>query len=331
MAEREYGKKSGKQLESGPSEEDLVRVEKEEERYEEEDVKILNYQDGDEEDDRILEDIFLIDGVKTYLLDIGKYSLLTAEEEQEIARKIAEEGSSEAKAELANANLRLVVCIAKRYVNRGMAFLDLIQEGNLGLLKAIDKFDYTKGYKFSTYATWWIRQSISRSIADHGRLIRLPVHLVDTLNKISKAEKALTAELGRTPTIDEIAEKTGLTADKVTESLKLQDAKSLDSPVGDEEDTKLEDFIEDKVTLNPYEQVANIMLKGSVDKLLSSLSPREEFVIRERFGLNDGIPHTLEEVGAKLKVTRERIRQIEAKAMKKLYVQARKAKLKDYV
>lgn len=331
MTEKNFNQRSRVKVDEGPSEEDLEKLEREEERYEEEDSKILGYQDGDEESDKALEDIFLIDGVKTYLLDIGKYSLLSAEQEQEIAKRIAEEGSKEAKDELANANLRLVVCIAKRYVNRGMAFLDLVQEGNLGLLKAIDKFDYTKGYKFSTYATWWIRQSISRSIADHGRLIRLPVHLVDTLNKINKAEKMLTAELGRTPTLEEIAEKTGLSVEKVTESLKLQDAKSLDSPVGDEEDTKLEDFIEDKVTLNPYEQVANIMLKKSVDKLLSSLSEREEFVIRERFGLNDGIPHTLEEVGLKLKVTRERIRQIEAKAMKKLNIQARKARLKDYV
>lgn len=328
MAEK---RRMSARYEEGPSEEDLAEVELEEEGFEQEDAKILSYHDGDEEGDRALEDIVLIDGVKTYLLDIGRYPLLTPEAEQEIARQIAEEDSKEAKEMLANANLRLVVCIAKRYLNRGMTFLDLIQEGNIGLLKAIDKFDYTKGYKFSTYATWWIRQAITRSIADHGRLIRLPVHLVETLNKINKAEKNLTTLLGRTPTMEEIAEKIEMPVEKVIEIYKIQDAKSLDSPVGDEEDSKLEDFIEDKETLNPYEQVANHLLKGSVDKLLATLSEREEFVIRERYGLNDGIPHTLEDVGEKLNVTRERIRQIEAKAMKKLNIQARKAKLNDYV
>ena len=291
--------------------------------------------DEDERDrelfEQALSDIGLDDPVKMYLKDIGRVPLLSADEEIEFARKM-QEGDSVAKKRLSEANLRLVVSIAKRYVGRGMLFLDLIQEGNLGLMKAVEKFDYQKGYKFSTYATWWIRQSITRAIADQARTIRIPVHMVETINKLTRVQRILLQELGREPTPDEIAEKMGVTPDRVVEIQKIaQDPVSLETPIGEEEDSHLGDFIEDEKTTTPSDSVAFTMLKEQLLGVLDTLTPREEKVLRLRYGIDDGKPRTLEEVGKEFNVTRERIRQIEAKALRKLRHPSRSKKLKDFL
>ena len=276
------------------------------------------------------EGLSMDDPVRTYLKEIGKIPLLSSEREMYLAEQI-ELGDEEAKNELIEANLRLVVSIAKRHVDKGMYFLDLIQEGNMGLMKAVEKFDYRKGYKFSTYATWWIRQSITRAIADQSRTIRIPVHMVDTIHKVSRASKQLLQELGREPTTEEIAERFGTTADRVREILKIaQDPVSLETPVGEEDDSHLGDFVEDTETLSPMENAAGTMLREQIAEVLRTLSPREEQVIRMRFGLVDGVPHTLEDVGAHFNITRERIRQIEAKAIRKLRHPSRSKLLRDY-
>ena len=276
------------------------------------------------------EGLSMDDPVRTYLKEIGKIPLLSSEREMYLAEQI-ELGDEFAKKELIEANLRLVVSIAKRHVDKGMYFLDLIQEGNMGLMKAVEKFDYRKGYKFSTYATWWIRQSITRAIADQSRTIRIPVHMVDTIHKVSRASKQLLQELGREPTTEEIAERFGTTADRVREILKIaQDPVSLETPVGEEDDSHLGDFVEDTETLSPMENAASAMLREQIAEVLRTLSPREEQVIRMRFGLVDGVPHTLEDVGAHFNITRERIRQIEAKAIRKLRHPSRSKLLRDY-
>ena len=266
-----------------------------------------------------------------YLKDIGRVPLLSAEEEVELAKRMMEEDEA-AKKRLSEANLRLVVSIAKRYVGRGMLFLDLIQEGNLGLMKAVEKFDYQKGFKFSTYATWWIRQSITRAIADQARTIRIPVHMVETINKLTRVQRLLLQELGREPTPSEIAEKMGVSEDRVHEILKIaQDPVSLETPIGEEEDSHLGDFIEDEKTTTPSDSVAFTMLKEQLLGVLDTLTPREEKVLRLRYGIDDGKPRTLEEVGREFNVTRERIRQIEAKALRKLRHPSRSKKLKDFL
>ncbi len=271
------------------------------------------------------------DPVRMYLKEIGKVPLLTAEEEIELAKKM-EEGDEEAKKRLCEANLRLVVSIAKRYVGRGMLFLDLIQEGNLGLIKAVDKFDYTKGYKFSTYATWWIRQAITRSIADQARTIRIPVHMVETINKLIRVSRQLLQTYGREPSPEEIAEEMGLTVDKVREIQKIaQEPVSLETPIGEEEDSHLGDFIPDEDVPAPAEAAAFSMLKEQLVEVLDTLTDREQKVLKLRFGLEDGRARTLEEVGKEFDVTRERIRQIEAKALRKLRHPSRSKKLKDYL
>ena len=271
------------------------------------------------------------DPVKVYLKEIGRIPLLTAEEEIELAMKIADDDEN-AKKRLAEANLRLVVSIAKRYVGRGMQFLDLIQEGNLGLIKAVDKFDYTKGFKFSTYATWWIRQAITRAIADQARTIRVPVHMVETINKLARIQRQLTLELNREPTEEELAEKMHTSVDKIREIYKIsQEPVSLETPIGEEEDSHLGDFIKDERNVSPEEYATNEMLKDEISKVLLTLTEREEKVIRLRFGLEDGKSRTLEEVGQLFGVTRERIRQIEAKALRKLRHPSRSRKLKDYM
>ena len=275
--------------------------------------------------------ISIEDPVRMYLKEIGKVPLLTAEEEIELARRM-EEGDPNAKKRLAEANLRLVVSIAKRYVGRGMLFLDLIQEGNLGLIKAVEKFDYTKGYKFSTYATWWIRQAITRAIADQARTIRIPVHMVETINKLIRVSRQLLQELGREPSPEEIAEKMDLSVERVREILKIsQEPVSMETPIGEEEDSHLGDFIEDDKVPVPAEAAAFTLLKEQLDEVLSTLTEREQKVLRLRFGLEDGKARTLEEVGKEFKVTRERIRQIEAKALRKLRHPSRSRKLKDYL
>ena len=274
------------------------------------------------------------DPVRMYLKEIGKVPLLTAEEEVELAKKMAEGGEEgeEAKKRLCEANLRLVVSIAKRYVGRGMLFLDLIQEGNLGLIKAVDKFDYTKGYKFSTYATWWIRQAITRSIADQARTIRIPVHMVETINKLIRVSRQLLQELGREPSPEEIADEMGLSVDKVREIQKVaQEPVSLETPIGEEEDSHLGDFIPDEDVPQPVEAAAFSMLKEHLVEVLDTLTDREQKVLKLRFGLEDGRARTLEEVGKEFEVTRERIRQIEAKALRKLRHPSRSKKLKDYL
>ena len=274
------------------------------------------------------------DPVRMYLKEIGKVPLLTAEEEVELAKKMAEGGEEgeEAKKRLCEANLRLVVSIAKRYVGRGMLFLDLIQEGNLGLIKAVDKFDYTKGYKFSTYATWWIRQAITRSIADQARTIRIPVHMVETINKLIRVSRQLLQELGREPSPEEIADEMGLSVDKVREIQKVaQEPVSLETPIGEEEDSHLGDFIPDEDVPQPVEAAAFSMLKEQLGEVLDTLTDREQKVLKLRFGLEDGRARTLEEVGKEFEVTRERIRQIEAKALRKLRHPSRSKKLKDYL
>ena len=277
------------------------------------------------------EGVSIEDPVRMYLKEIGKVSLLTADEEIELAKRI-EQGDEEAKKRLAEANLRLVVSIAKRYVGRGMLFLDLIQEGNLGLIKAVEKFDYRKGYKFSTYATWWIRQAITRAIADQARTIRIPVHMVETINKLIRVSRQLLQELGREPHPEEIAEEMKMPVDRVREILKIsQEPVSLETPIGEEEDSHLGDFIQDDNVPVPADAAAFTLLKEQLIEVLGTLTEREQKVLRLRFGLDDGRARTLEEVGKEFNVTRERIRQIEAKALRKLRHPSRSRKLKDYL
>ena len=271
------------------------------------------------------------DPVRMYLKEIGRVDLLTAAEEIELAKRI-EQGDEEAKRRLAEANLRLVVSIAKRYVGRGMLFLDLIQEGNMGLIKAVEKFDYRKGFKFSTYATWWIRQAITRAIADQARTIRIPVHMVETINKLIRVQRQLLQDLGREPTPEEIAEDMDLTPEKVREILKIaQEPVSLETPIGEEDDSHLGDFIEDQDATSPADHAAYELLKEQLEDVLDTLTDREENVLRLRFGLDDGRTRTLEEVGKVFGVTRERIRQIEAKALRKLRHPSRSKRLKDFL
>ena len=277
------------------------------------------------------EGVSIEDPVRMYLKEIGKVPLLSAEEEIELAKKM-EQGDENAKKRLAEANLRLVVSIAKRYVGRGMLFLDLIQEGNLGLIKAVEKFDYRKGYKFSTYATWWIRQAITRAIADQARTIRIPVHMVETINKLIRVSRQLLQELGREPTQEEIAEEMDMPVDRVREILKIsQEPVSLETPIGEEEDSHLGDFIQDDNVPVPADAAAFTLLKEQLVEVLGTLTEREQKVLRLRFGLDDGRARTLEEVGKEFNVTRERIRQIEAKALRKLRHPSRSRKLKDYL
>ncbi|UKI20675.1 MAG: RNA polymerase sigma factor RpoD [Oscillospiraceae bacterium] len=279
----------------------------------------------------IADSIAIDDPVRMYLKEMGRIPLLTGEEEKRIASAIAA-GDDSARKELTEANLRLVVSIAKRYVGRGMLFLDLIQEGNMGLIKAVEKFDYTKGYKFSTYATWWIRQAITRAIADQARTIRIPVHMVETINKLSRVKRQLVQELGRDPQPDEIAKEMGVSVEKVREIMKIaQEPVSLETPIGEEEDSHLGDFIPDDEMPAPVEAATSTMLNEQLMDVLSSLTPREEKVLRLRFGIDDGRQRTLEEVGKEFNVTRERIRQIEAKALRKLRHPSRSRRLKDFL
>ena len=278
-----------------------------------------------------VENAKLDDPVRMYLKEIGRIKLLTPEEEQEIAKKMAE-GDEDARKRMSEANLRLVVSIAKRYVGRGMQLLDLIQEGNLGLMKAVEKFDYTKGYKFSTYATWWIRQSITRAIADQARTIRIPVHMVETINRVLRTSHSMVQKLGREPTTKEIADELHIEESKVEEVLKIaQEPVSLETPIGEEEDSHLGDFIQDDEASQPSEEASYTLLREQLEEVLSTLTPREEQVLRMRFGLTDGKPHTLEEVGKEFNVTRERIRQIESKALRKLRHPSRSKKLRDFL
>ena len=276
-------------------------------------------------------DMSVNDNVRMYLKEIGKISLLSLDEEQELSKKIAS-GDEESKKILAESNLRLVVSIAKRYVGRGLLFLDLIQEGNIGLMKAVDKFDYDKGYKFSTYATWWIRQAITRALADQARTIRVPVHMVETINKLARVERQMALDLNREPTDKELAKKMGLSIDKIVEIRRIsQDPVSLETPIGEEDDSHLGDFLADERTMGPEEYTDYTMLKEELKSVLETLTKREEEVLELRFGLYDGTCHTLEEVGKKFGVTRERIRQIEAKALRKLRHPSRAKKLKDFL
>lgn len=271
------------------------------------------------------------DSVRMYLREIGRIPLLSTEEEVRIAKRVAH-GDMLAKRKLTEANLRLVVSIAKKYIGRGLSLLDLIQEGNIGLQRAVEKFDYTKGFKFSTYATWWIRQAITRAIADQARTIRIPVHMIETINKLIRHQRQLVQELGREPTPSEIAEAMEVDEDKVHHIIKIsQDTVSLEAPVGEEEDSHLKDFLEDKDSLSPEDAAINELMKGDVEEFLQSLPPREQKILRMRFGLEDGKSHTLEEVGREFGVTRERIRQIEAKALKKLEKSDDARKLRDYL
>ena len=282
-------------------------------------------------DNTIAKELTINDPVRMYLKETGKISLLSLDEETELSKRIAE-GDETAKNRLAESNLRLVVSIAKRYVGRGMLFLDLIQEGNIGLMKAVEKFDAEKGYKFSTYATWWIRQAITRAIADQARTIRVPVHMVETINKLSRYQRQLTLELNREPTDEELAKKMGMSPDKVREVIKIaQDPVSLETPIGEEEDSHLGDFVPDESNMSPEDFTIHEMLKEEIGDVLLTLTEREEQVLRLRFGLDDGSPKTLEEVGQMFGVTRERIRQIEAKALRKLRHPSRSRKLKDFL
>ena len=291
----------------------------------------------DEDEVEIIDDVDVLEGVSTedpvrmYLKEIGNVPLLTTEQEVELAKRV-EAGDEEAKKQLTEANLRLVVSIAKKYVGRGMPFLDLIQEGNMGLMKAVDKFDYTKGYKFSTYATWWIRQAITRGIADTGRTILVPVHMVETINKTLRMTRTLLQELGREPTPEEVAERLNVSVSRVREVLKIsRDPVSLDTPIGEEDDSHLGDFIEDDSALSPADSAAFSMLRAELATALESLTDRERQVVKLRFGLEDGRARTLEEVGKEFNVTRERIRQIEAKALRKLRHPSRSKRLKDFL
>lgn len=310
-----------------------VDVKMNDDEVEEDDILLDDEDDIDIEkiDLSVPDGIGLEDPVRMYLKEIGKVPLLSAEEEIEYAKRM-EQGDEEAKKRLAEANLRLVVSIAKRYVGRGMQFLDLIQEGNLGLIKAVEKFDYRKGYKFSTYATWWIRQAITRAIADQARTIRIPVHMVETINKLVRVSRQLVQELGRDPIPEEVAKELNMPVDKVGEILKIaQEPVSLETPIGEEEDSHLGDFIRDDDAPAPSDAATFTLLKEQLVDVLSTLTPREEKVLRLRFGLDDGRARTLEEVGKEFNVTRERIRQIEAKALRKLRHPSRSKKLKDYL
>ena len=305
--------------------EDDALLDNEDMHMEEDEVDLENI------DLSVPEGVSIEDPVRMYLKEIGKVPLLSAEEEIELAKRM-ENGDQAAKKRLAEANLRLVVSIAKRYVGRGMLFLDLIQEGNLGLIKAVEKFDYTKGYKFSTYATWWIRQAITRAIADQARTIRIPVHMVETINKLIRVSRQLLQELGREPTPEEIAEEMNMPVERVREILKIsQEPVSLETPIGEEEDSHLGDFIQDDNVPVPADAAAFTLLKEQLVEVLSTLTEREQKVLRLRFGLDDGRARTLEEVGKEFSVTRERIRQIEAKALRKLRHPSRSRKLKDYL
>ncbi len=285
----------------------------------------------EEEEISVPEGVSIDDPVRMYLKEIGRIKLLTAEEEVDLAKRM-EEGEEEAKRRLVEANLRLVVSIAKRYVGRGMLFLDLIQEGNMGLIKAVEKFDYHKGYKFSTYATWWIRQAITRAIADQARTIRIPVHMVETINKLIRVSRQLLQDLGRDPTPEEIAAEMEVPEERVREIMKIaQEPVSLETPIGEEEDSHLGDFIEDEDAQAPADAASFTLLKEQLEDVLETLTPREKKVLRLRFGLDDGRARTLEEVGHEFGVTRERIRQIEAKALRKLRHPSRSKKLKDYL
>ncbi len=317
---------------------DVLRIDSEtgEGDIDDDDILLSDDDDVDVED---MEDIDLSvpdgvsidDPVRMYLKEIGKVPLLTADEEVELAKRMAD-GDEDAKKRLAEANLRLVVSIAKRYVGRGMQFLDLIQEGNLGLIKAVEKFDYHKGFKFSTYATWWIRQAITRAIADQARTIRIPVHMVETINKLIRVSRQLLQELGREPTPEEIAEEMDMPVERVREILKIsQEPVSLETPIGEEEDSHLGDFIQDDNVPVPSEAAAQTLLKEQLDEVLDTLTDREQKVLRLRFGMDDGRARTLEEVGKEFDVTRERIRQIEAKALRKLRHPSRSRKLRDYL
>ncbi len=295
-------------------------------------IQVINEYERDKEFyDQLLQEVSMDDPVKMYLKDIGKVPLLQPDEETELAKRMID-GDEAAKKLLSEANLRLVVSIAKRYMGRGMQFLDLIQEGNLGLMKAVEKFDYQKGFKFSTYATWWIRQAITRAIADQARTIRIPVHMVETINKLARVSRRLSQELGREPTPEEIAAELGIPEDRVREIQKIaQDPVSLETPIGEEEDSHLSDFIEDEGSTAPTDAVSFTMLKEQLLGILDTLTPREEKVLRLRYGLDDGRPRTLEEVGKEFNVTRERIRQIEAKALRKLRHPSRSKRLKDFI
>lgn len=334
---------------------DVAKLEKIYDFLEKQGIDILRMQDGKEDDDILLEpddadleeeeeveDIENIDlsvpdtvgvddPVRMYLKEIGKVPLLTSDQEVELAKRIAD-GDEEAKKQLSEANLRLVVSIAKRYVGRGMQFLDLIQEGNLGLIKAVEKFDYTKGYKFSTYATWWIRQAITRAIADQARTIRIPVHMVETINRLLRTQRQLVQDLGREPTVEELAEELKLPVSRVREIQKIsQEPVSLETPIGEEDDSHLGDFIQDDHMPVPMDAAAATLLREQLAEVMSSLTEREQRVLRLRFGMDDGKARTLEEVGKEFDVTRERIRQIEAKALRKLRHPSRSRKLKDYL
>lgn len=296
-----------------------------------EDMIAEDKEDFDVDDLSVPPGVKINDPVRMYLKEIGRVDLLTPEEEIELAKRI-EQGDEEAKKRLAEANLRLVVSIAKRYVGRGMLFLDLIQEGNMGLIKAVEKFDYRKGFKFSTYATWWIRQAITRAIADQARTIRIPVHMVETINKLIRVQRQLLQELGREPTPEEIGKEMDLPTEKVREILKIaQEPVSLETPIGEEDDSHLGDFIEDQDALAPDDAAAYELLKEQLEEVLDTLTDREENVLRLRFGLDDGRTRTLEEVGKVFGVTRERIRQIEAKALRKLRHPSRSKRLKDFL
>ena len=317
-----------------PTDEDIASVAEDEE-------DLLDSTDENFEDDKessaeldaidLLEGVGTEDPVRMYLKEIGTVALLTAEEELELAKRKTE-GDPIAKEKLIEANLRLVVSIAKRYTGRGMSFLDLVQEGNLGLIKGVEKFDYTKGYKLSTYATWWIRQSVTRALADHARTIRVPVHMVETINRMSKMQRKLTLELGYEPSTKELADALEMTEEKVLEIMQIaREPASLETPIGEEDDSNLGDFVADNNTVTPEANIESVMLRDHIDVLLQDLKDREREVIILRFGLRDGHPRTLEEVGKIFNVTRERIRQIEAKALRKLRHPSRSRKLKDYL